>query len=111
MALLLRINKELIRLCVELQAKQLVSDPVYREAAVRLQANLGYLAVLRIRGKTRTQADPQRPAQLCRSESFPSRSEHGQPRRSQRCMTSSLQCLARRRKSRGCRGQEALARS
>ncbi|GAC95018.1 hypothetical protein PHSY_002593 [Pseudozyma hubeiensis SY62] len=43
-ALILRINKELIRLCVELQSKNLTTEPVYREAAVRLQANLGYLA-------------------------------------------------------------------
>ncbi len=76
-ALLLRINKELIRLCVELQAKQLVSDPVYREAAVRLQANLGYLAG--IADKSGKNADSNRPAApsaaLPKLEPFP-RSEH-----------------------------------
>ncbi|ETS59719.1 hypothetical protein PaG_06240 [Moesziomyces aphidis] len=76
-ALLLRINKELIRLCVELQAKQLVSDPVYREAAVRLQANLGYLAGIADKsGKNTDASRPTAPsAALPKLESFP-RSEH-----------------------------------
>ncbi|KAI3482019.1 hypothetical protein L1887_55334 [Cichorium endivia] len=76
-ALLLRINKELIRLCVELQAKQLVSDPVYREAAVRLQANLGYLAGIADKsGKNTDASRPTAPsAALPKLEPFP-RSEH-----------------------------------
>ncbi|KAJ1021932.1 hypothetical protein NDA16_003694 [Ustilago loliicola] len=76
-ALILRINKELIRLCVELQSKELATDPVYREAAVRLQANLGYLAG--IADKSGKPNDPNRPsapsAALLKLEPFP-RSEH-----------------------------------
>ncbi|SOV05960.1 uncharacterized protein UDID_20969 [Ustilago sp. UG-2017a] len=76
-ALILRINKELIRLCVELQSKELATDPVYRGAAVRLQANLGYLAG--IADKSGKPNDPNRAtapsAALPKLDPFP-RSEH-----------------------------------
>ncbi|KAJ9476190.1 hypothetical protein PHBOTO_006311 [Pseudozyma hubeiensis] len=76
-ALILRINKELIRLCVDLQSKNLTTDPVYREAAVRLQANLGYLAS--IADQAGKSVDPSGRATpsgaLPRLEPFP-RSEH-----------------------------------
>ncbi|EST06753.2 hypothetical protein PSEUBRA_003735 [Kalmanozyma brasiliensis GHG001] len=76
-ALILRINKELIRFCVDLQAKELTTDQVYREAAVRLQANLAYLAS--VADKAGKSVDPgARSAPsgaLPRLEPFP-RSEH-----------------------------------
>lgn len=76
-ALILRINKELIRFCVELQGKELTSDPLYREAAVRLQANLAFLAMMA--DKTGKSVDPSRPSPpsgtLPRLAPFP-RSEH-----------------------------------
>lgn len=54
-SLVLRINKELIRLCVDLQAKELTGDPLYREISVRLQGNLGYLASIADKNGTRPQ--------------------------------------------------------
>ncbi|PWN39944.1 hypothetical protein IE81DRAFT_362530 [Ceraceosorus guamensis] len=38
--LVLKINKELIRLCVDLGQRSLASEPVYREAGLRLSSNL-----------------------------------------------------------------------
>ncbi len=76
-ALILRINKELIRFCVDLQAKELTMDPVYREAAVRLQANLAYLASVADKAGKSVDAGGRSPpgGALPRLEQFP-RSEH-----------------------------------
>ncbi|PWN32415.1 uncharacterized protein FA14DRAFT_161860 [Meira miltonrushii] len=45
-AILLKINKELIRLCIDLQGKEQTNDPIYKESAMRLQANLAFLAAM-----------------------------------------------------------------
>lgn len=76
-ALILRINKELIRLCVDLQSKDLTMDPIYREAAVRLQANLGYLASIADQAGKSVDPSGRAPTSgaLPRLEPFP-RSEH-----------------------------------
>ncbi|CEH14382.1 hypothetical protein CBOM_02234 [Ceraceosorus bombacis] len=44
--LVLKINKELIRLCVDLGQRSLTSEPVYREAGLRLSSNLSFLAAM-----------------------------------------------------------------
>ncbi|CDU24615.1 uncharacterized protein SPSC_04448 [Sporisorium scitamineum] len=76
-ALILRINKELIRLCVEMQAKELTMDPVYSEAAFRLQANLAYLASIADQAGKSVDPSARSPPKgaLPRLEPFP-RSEH-----------------------------------
>ncbi|TKY86961.1 hypothetical protein EX895_003638 [Sporisorium graminicola] len=76
-ALILRINKELIRLCADMQAKELTTDPVYREAAIRLQANLGYLASIADQAGKSVDPSARAPPKgaLPRLEPFP-RSEH-----------------------------------
>ncbi|SJX66449.1 uncharacterized protein SRS1_11259 [Sporisorium reilianum f. sp. reilianum] len=76
-ALILRINKELIRVCVDMQAKELTTDPVYREAALRLQANLGYLASIADQAGKSVDPSSRSPPKgaLPRLEPFP-RSEH-----------------------------------
>jgi hypothetical protein len=69
-ALLLKINKELIRLCVDLQAKELASDPIFRESATRLQTNLAFLASLAEPAKD--SSDQAKPAVQLNHEPFPS---------------------------------------
>ncbi|KAN0062328.1 hypothetical protein ACQY0O_005210 [Thecaphora frezii] len=67
-ALILRINKELIRLCVDMQAKNLTADPIYRDVAIRLQENLGYLASMADKTKTTGETPAPLPPKL---EPFP----------------------------------------
>jgi len=69
--LVLKINKELIRLCVDLQGKDLGSDVLFKDAALRLQSNLAFLASIADRSTKNPTSVKDTPSTPLNDEPFP----------------------------------------